>query len=332
MAKYERLVDFLDQKGREGAAEFEVSFQEIESIIGAALPPAARNFRPWWANSGSTPKPWQVAGYKTRKVHLGRQTVVFRREHERTVPAAVGPPRAAERVPRILVITNGTGKKAVHHPQQLLREDFVDPVRLRRRERELDKWRLPAREMYCCEQVRLVVQGVEHLRHRFGEQAVDLRIVSPGYGLVGEHAPLVPHSVSFGAMNREDLHRWGEHIGIPRAVREAMQGYDLVLVLAGQDCLEAMRPPLVPEAGRRIVLLATERYRQRYVGPGVTVLLAGRSYLPHDIGLVALKGYLFERFAASVGSRPDGAEILWRLQREDGGQIFWGAVETSQAI
>ena len=64
--------------------EWRTTFGEIESIIGDKLPPVARKDRPWWANqkkAANRPQclAWTAAGWKTEKVDMGAETLVFRR-------------------------------------------------------------------------------------------------------------------------------------------------------------------------------------------------------------------------------------------------------------
>ncbi len=324
-AKYGRIVHYLDQRREEGVREIVLSFAELEAIMGAPLPSAARNFRPWWSNSSQSPKPWQIAGFRSRAVHLGRQSVVFHRLPNE-LPAQSQPLETQAGMPRTLVVASGTGRLAVHHPRELRKEDFEDEGRLRRREQELREFLRPAADLYCCEQFTYTRQGVDTLRGAFGRDIVDMRIVSPGYGLVAEEDVIAPHSVSLSDFGSVELRTWADHIGIPDAMRGAMAGYDLVFFLVGQCCLEAMRPPLVPASGQRLVLLATEHYRHHYAMPGVTVLPTGRlARASCAVGSVALKGYLFARFA-QVAAR-EGPGCLRRLMADDSGEVFWQAVQ-----
>lgn len=328
--KYERLVHYLDQRRAEGVEEIELSFAELEEILGAPLPAAARNFRPWWSNSSQTPKPWQIAGFRSRAVHLGRQTVVFHRLPSGTSPAPTAASLPGEGAMRMLVFTSGTGRMAVHHPRALRKDDFLDPERLLRREAELKDFLRPARELYCCEQFIYTRSGVETLRAAFGQDAVDLRIMSPGYGIIGEEDLIAPYSVSLTDFNRAQLHAWADHLKVPEVVRRTMAGYDLVLFLVGQCCLEAMRPPLVPEAGQRILMLATEHYRRHYSQPGVTVLPTGRlAAASCEVGSLALKGYLFARFAQVAAQ--EGLGLLREIQNDQSGDVFWQAVQRAVA-
>ncbi len=328
-AKYERLVQYLDQRRAEGVQEIELSFGQLEEILAAPLPAAARNFRPWWSNSSQAPKPWQVAGFRSRAVHLGHQTVVFHRLPTGATPPPTATAASAQSLPRILIFASGTGRMAVHHPRELRKEDFADAERLQRRETELRDYLRPALELYCCDQFTYTRHGVETLRTAFGPDAADLRIVSPGYGVIGEHDVIAPHSVSLTDFDRAELHLWAEHLGVPEAVRGIMAAYDLVFFLVGQCCLEAMRPPLVPAEGQRLVLLATEHYRRHYAVPGVTVLPTGRLAQANcEVGSIALKGYLFARFAQVVAR--EGPSLLQDLMGDETGDVFWQAVQRAQ--
>lgn len=100
--KYEALEAFLQEKGFE---EIPLSFSEIEKIIGRKLPPSARKHRPWWSNNPSNSTithAWLNAGYKTERVDMGSEKLVFRRMRRKpstpTPPAA--PPAQAEERPK----------------------------------------------------------------------------------------------------------------------------------------------------------------------------------------------------------------------------------------
>ena len=62
-----------------------VSFDELEALLGFALPESARLHRPWWSNQRNGgghghALAWQAAGWKTRAVDLERETLVFERD------------------------------------------------------------------------------------------------------------------------------------------------------------------------------------------------------------------------------------------------------------
>lgn len=79
MAKYDPLCGHLR---RQRQAELELSFVEIERILGAMLPKGAA--RPqWWAHGADQPPSvqygaWRGAGYEARLLP-GKDRVLFRR-------------------------------------------------------------------------------------------------------------------------------------------------------------------------------------------------------------------------------------------------------------
>jgi hypothetical protein len=77
--KYEPLNAFLE---RQTASEVPMTFAEIENLIGDSLPESARKHRPWWSNNPSNSvitHAWLKAGYKTERVDMGGERLVFRR-------------------------------------------------------------------------------------------------------------------------------------------------------------------------------------------------------------------------------------------------------------
>lgn len=78
--KYHPLFEHLLFSGQ---GEMTMTFAEIESIISAQLPPSARRREEWWSNSlngHSQARAWMRASYKTARVDLARETVIFRLE------------------------------------------------------------------------------------------------------------------------------------------------------------------------------------------------------------------------------------------------------------
>ncbi len=89
--KYEPLSRYL-----ENAQDIEaLSFAEIERILGAPLPASARKHEAWWSNNPRghvNAQAWLAAGYRTERVDLRGEAVVFRKvdqppRHPRRHPA-----------------------------------------------------------------------------------------------------------------------------------------------------------------------------------------------------------------------------------------------------
>ncbi|MEE2566833.1 DUF7662 domain-containing protein [Hyphobacterium marinum] len=77
--KYEPLERFLADQSRDAVP---MTFDEIEKILGKALPPSARTHRPWWGNRGAShvhERAWLEAGYRAENIDMERERLVFRR-------------------------------------------------------------------------------------------------------------------------------------------------------------------------------------------------------------------------------------------------------------
>ena len=78
--KYQPLENHLKTRG---LREIQITFEEIEAVIKDNLPPSARKHRPWWSNNPSNSvmtKSWLAAGYKTARVDLESERLVFVRD------------------------------------------------------------------------------------------------------------------------------------------------------------------------------------------------------------------------------------------------------------
>jgi hypothetical protein len=78
MQKYRPITEFLLKQNE---VAITATFQEIEGILGFALPASAYSHRAWWANTLSHPqaKSWMEAGWNIRTVTMNERTVVYAR-------------------------------------------------------------------------------------------------------------------------------------------------------------------------------------------------------------------------------------------------------------
>lgn len=71
-----------------------LSFGEIERILRFDLPNSARQYAPWWANTGGShiqADAWMSAGWRTAQVDVAGEKVTFERFIQRPTPAAPYP-------------------------------------------------------------------------------------------------------------------------------------------------------------------------------------------------------------------------------------------------
>src|SRR3990170_2361855 len=69
------LTSFLERANRETV---ELTFDELEDVLGRPLSMSARTHRAWWANSGHAhATTWTSAGYRVERPDLARGIVRF---------------------------------------------------------------------------------------------------------------------------------------------------------------------------------------------------------------------------------------------------------------
>lgn len=215
---------------------------------------------------------------------------------------------------RVLVITSCTGQKAVTTRDALRMEDFDDHARLAAREVELGPFQRPAGTMYTGQQHVRAMRGVRALRRAAGVGAVDVAIVSAGYGVVDEQRSIAPYDVTFTGMSAAAIGRRGARLGVPIAARALLPGHDVVFLLLGSDYLTALAPPLTASADQRLVYLA--KPDERRVTRESVVVPAGKTEAGrYGAGLVALKGRMLELIGAAV--LRDGAPVLERIKADE---------------
>jgi hypothetical protein len=104
MSKYAALGDFLRKQTLD---EIPMTFEQIERVSGAKLPPSAAQSRAWWSNNprnSAMNKVWLEAGFETAQVDMEGCRLVFRRV------------RPAEKIPSADDREATAPKSAHHHP------------------------------------------------------------------------------------------------------------------------------------------------------------------------------------------------------------------------
>ena len=77
MGKYSLLGEHLRALGRD---RIDMTFEEVERILGFSLPRSARVYRAWWANhegNAQAKDGWLIAGYRVEYVDRKRRVVSF---------------------------------------------------------------------------------------------------------------------------------------------------------------------------------------------------------------------------------------------------------------
>ncbi|ABI68424.1 YceI family protein [Syntrophomonas wolfei] len=103
---------------------------------------------------------------------------------------------------RILLITACTGSKTYRPDDALRKEDFLDAERFKEKSKKLNPYLLPAGKMYTGAQHLRLNEGVLTLRKKYGDETIDVYILSAGYGLISEDYPVWPYEITFNKMNK----------------------------------------------------------------------------------------------------------------------------------
>ena len=118
---------------------------------------------------------------------------------------------------KILFLTSCTGDKKYKPTNQLIQDDFkqIGTDWFSEKEGQLEKYRLPAKEMYTGQQHLRLMRGLDLLRESCPEVQIDLKVISAGYGLMDADFPVVPYEVTFSDMRAKELREWADFLQIP---------------------------------------------------------------------------------------------------------------------
>ena len=82
MSKYGALTRYLNSVPD---GEVRLNFADIERVVSTSLPDSARKYRAWWSNNPNNSvmtKAWLDAGFRSEKVDMENESLVFRRLNE----------------------------------------------------------------------------------------------------------------------------------------------------------------------------------------------------------------------------------------------------------
>jgi hypothetical protein len=217
---------------------------------------------------------------------------------------------------RILVVTSCTGEK-LHSPEnQLTQADFAllpDQSVFAAREATLAAYRTSAEEIYTGQQHVRMMRGVRAAHEQLGADAVDLYVLSAGYGLIPGDRPIVPYECTFQGMKSKELRSWADHLGVPTAIRTLLaQPYDLALLLLGDSYMAACALDASVKLGSPTVAFSGSTMAGKLPDlPNLrTVVLTNQEAKRFSIGLVALKGEVTARLLRTLAANSDALVTL----------------------
>ena len=208
---------------------------------------------------------------------------------------------------KVLVITICTAKKLYQPSNRLMREDFASCEGLKRRSRELNAYKTPAAEMYTGSGHLHLMNGVNNLRRTFKQRIiVDLRIISPGYGLLNECDLIVPYNYTFEGQGPVAIRQRSRRLRIHENIECLLSSYDMVFFLLSENYVTACELPFPGPESTQIFL----------VPPGLMGQISANGLYIHAVCLEPelvdrfpsanprnLKGVVFERLCTDACDR-----------------------------
>lgn len=233
---------------------------------------------------------------------------------------------------KIVIVTSCTASKRITAENPLTDIDFAVPDLLAAREVQfaLAGSTLPAEEMYTGRQHDELRRGVALFRSAVGGEAVDLRILSAGYGLIRSDRRVAPYECTFDAMPLEAALIWARRLKARADFDRCVRGADLCFILLGSRYLRVLE--LTENYfGPRLIALASEK-DAGLLPKGTVIIPAGKEEArAHKSGLVALKGYLFRRLAEHTLERGAIGTLSSLIERPEGAVDLIGKPAPSRA-
>ena len=166
---------------------------------------------------------------------------------------------------------------------------------------------LAAEDLYQGEQHKRLMRGVRALREARWGVDVDLRIVSAAHGVVRGSKRLRAYDASFSGLGGPAIDEVAENLSIRASVgRLLCHGYDLILLLLGEDYMRAAGIGSETRFGSPTIAFAGRRLKQQEESLPLRVVPAGREEARRfSCGVVGLKGEMAGRLLELIARRPE---------------------------
>jgi hypothetical protein len=167
----------------------------------------------------------------------------------------------------------------------------------------LENYRLPAGQLYRGQQHLLLMEGVKLLRQSFGRDAVDVKIISAGFGLVDEEQPLPPYEATFADLPSSQVLTISRRLRIPEKMSELMRNtYACAFFLLGDKYLLSIGLPFAQVPDFPCLFLAGPSSHRRIPrrAPYRFIRVGQDDSIAFSYNLVSLKGQLFKLFVEQI--------------------------------
>ena len=210
---------------------------------------------------------------------------------------------------KVLVITACTAEKKHERSNQLQPADFATTGLLKRKSIRLKEFETPAAQMYTGDGHLRLMNGVEDLRHTFGQDIVDVRIISPGYGLLNEEDLFVPYNYDFSNYPNWKIEQRSRQLKIHPKIECSLSRYNLAFFLLSEKYVTACILPFVVQKSALQIFLIPEGALKNIPSPRpyIRTVCAGEELAAQlaSANNFNLKGVVFERFCKVACDRGD---------------------------
>ena len=173
-----------------------------------------------------------------------------------------------------------------------------------------------AGKMYTGGQHSHLMEGLEKVRNSFGEQAIDLAIISAKHGLLSECDVIAPYNCTFQGLKVWQILERSDRLQLHERTKALITRYDLVFFLLGKEYVQALQLPFdVPDTVAQIFLLGPINGKLIPNLPNVYFIAAGRD-LAKTLGVMitALKGVVFKKLCCVVCR--EGLEVFEMIRQD----------------
>jgi hypothetical protein len=167
--------------------------------------------------------------------------------------------------------------------------------------------------MYRGTQHLRLMEGVNLLREKFGQEIIDVAIISAGYGLITETTKIVPYEVTFNNKSVAEINEISSFLNIHEGVEELIANYDVIFVLLSKNYLISLQLPIITKPEQMLFFFCSQEtltYLKGLKGKIFGFPLSNQSAKYYQYGLVGLKGFLFKKFAQAVSYNQDLLSIF----------------------
>jgi len=196
---------------------------------------------------------------------------------------------------KILIISSCAGEKRYSPANKATAIDLEDFHFRQIKEKELEKYKLPAKEMFISSHNIKILEGIALLQN-INNFKIDLSFISSGYGFIDSEDFVIPYEVNLSVMTKTELDKRADLFKIHEEAYYKAKNYDLVFFLLGYDYLRMLKLPLnLSDNVKQIFFTSSHNEKLIPKNENIFVFVMGNEeYSNIKIQSNELKGFMFK--------------------------------------